>query len=368
MTRERQTLFWIGAIVVFVALLFLLSEVLMPFVAGMAVAYFLDPLADRLEKWGASRTLATSLILAAFFLTVAVVLGLLFPLLQAQVIDFAQRVPGYVEALRDQAAPLIEKFLANLTPEQMEKMREAVGAQAGTAFKWLTRILTNLWGGGLAVFNILSLVFLTPLVTFYLLRDWDRIVERLDTWLPRDAAPTVRARMTEIDETLAGFVRGQATVCLILAAFYAIALTVAGLDFGLLVGLGAGIISFIPFVGALVGLVTGLGLALAQFSEWTPIVIVAVIFAIGQVLEGNFLTPKLVGERVGLHPVWVIFALLVGGSLFGFTGILLAVPAAAVIGVLVRFSHDRYMQSELYRGSGPDSGGPPADGPAGDAE
>lgn len=207
----------------------------------------------------------------------------------------------------------------------------------------------GLWSGGLAVFNALSLVVIMPVVAFYLLRDWDRIVAHVDSLLPRDAADTVREQVREIDDRLSGFVRGQASVCLVLGTWYAVGLTIVGLDFGVLVGVGAGLISFVPYLGTALGLIAGLGLAIAQFDSWLPIGLVAAVFATGQILEGYVLTPRLVGERVGLHPVWVLFALMAGGALLGFTGVLLAVPAAAVIGVLVRFAIGRYLQSPLYR-------------------
>ncbi len=352
MTRGGRLAAWLSGFVVFVLLLFLLSDVLMPFVTGMAVAYFLDPVVDKLEEKGASRALAAASIIAAFFIAVVALLVLLFPLMQAQVLGLLGRIPDLVEALRDRAAPLLEQLQARLSEQEMERLGSVAGVVAGEAGQWIKGLLKGLWSGGMAVFSVVSLIVLTPLVSFYLLRDWDRIVALVDDYLPRDSAPTIRAQVAEIDRTIAGFARGQATVCLILAAFYGAGLTLVGLDFGLLVGFGTGLISFIPYFGMLVGFAVAFGIALAQFSEWTPIVLVAVVFAIGQVGEGYFLTPKLVGDRVGLHPVWVIFALLAGGSLFGFTGILLAVPAAAVIGVLVRFALARYRESRLYTGQG----------------
>jgi predicted PurR-regulated permease PerM len=223
---------------------------------------------------------------------------------------------------------------------------------------WGTNLLGQVISGGVAIANLISLLVITPVVAFYLLRDWDRIVARVDTWLPRGHAGAIREQAREIDRTLAGFLRGQGTVCLILGVFYAIGLTLAGLDFGLVVGLVAGLLSFIPYVGAIVGLVLSVGLALVQFDDWLRIAVVAGIFFVGQAVEGNFLTPKLVGESVGLHPVWIIFGLLAGGALFGFVGVLLAVPAAAVIGVGVRFALGRYMQSPYYHGGGHGGGGP----------
>ena len=225
--------------------------------------------------------------------------------------------------------------------------------------------MPDAWGVGspqtarskLAIVRGRPLLVVTPVVSWYLLRDWDRIIAQVDSWLPRAHRDVIREQFGLIDDTLAGFVRGQATVCLILGGAYALALELAGLQYGLVVGLISGLISFIPYVGSLVGLALSVGLAAIQFDEPMRIVLIAVIFVAGQAIEGNFLTPKLVGERVGLHAVWVLFAMLAGGSLFGFLGILLAVPVAAVIGVLVRFGLARYMDSAFYSG---DAGG--ADG------
>jgi predicted PurR-regulated permease PerM len=202
----------------------------------------------------------------------------------------------------------------------------------------------------MAIANLLSLFFITPVVTFYLLRDWDRIVAKIDALLPRQHAGVIRAQSREIDTTLAGFARGQATVCLILATYYATALMIAGLPFGLVVGMAAGLLTFIPYLGAIGGFVIAFGIALVNFDGWSGPIAVAAIFAAGQVVEGNVLTPKLVGDRVGLHPVWIIFALLAGGTLFGFLGLLLAVPVSAGIGVLVRFALSRYLASPVYLG------------------
>jgi len=351
MTRERRLLIWLVVLAVIVGLLTVLNDVLTPFVAGMAVAYFLDPLADRLEKMGASRTVATSLILAGFFLIVTVLLLILIPPLQAQVVGLLIRLPDLIAAVQDRITPVIESIQAKMSDDNVAKLQEAAQAYAGQAAKLLTKLVAGIWSGGMALFELLSLAVIMPLVSFYLLRDWDLIVGRVDALLPRDAAPTIREQITEIDGTIAGFVRGQATVCLILGTFYAIGLTVVGLDFGLLVGLGTGLISFIPYIGMAVGLLVGMGIAIAQFgSDWLPIVMVAAVFGAGQVIEGFFLTPKLVGDKVGLHPVWVILALMAGGALFGFTGVLLAVPVAAVIGVMIRFSLTQYKDSRLYHG------------------
>lgn len=335
---------------VFGILLYLLKSVLLPFVAGILVAYFLDPLADRLERAGCSRTLATTIITAGFFLAVGLGIVVIFPLLQDQIVGLAHRMPAVIDAVRERAQPLIERLHTQLTDEQVAKLKDAAGGYAGEAVKWVTQFVKGLLSGGVAVFQLISLLIITPLVSFYLLRDWDRIVERFDTLLPRDMAPTIREQMAAIDTTVAGWVRGQATVCLILGIWYGLGLTAVGLEFGLVVGFLTGLISFIPYFGCGIGLVIALGIALAQFGIGAKIVMVVGVFVVGQIVEGYFLTPRLVGEKVGLHPVWVIFALFAGGALFGFTGVLLAVPVAAVIGVLIRFAISRYKESELYRG------------------
>ena len=238
MTKEQRIVSWLAGFAVFAVGLYLLSGVLMPFVAGMAVAYFLDPVADKLEKWGCSRGLAAALIIAAFFVVVIGVLIVLFPLLQGQVVGLASKVPDLIDALRSQAEPLLRQLQADMTPQQMERLRETVGGYAGSLIKGLSGVLANLWREGVAFFQLLSLVVIAPVAAFYLLRDWDTIVARVDGWLPRPSAATIRQQFSEIDRIIAGFVRGQASVCLVLAAYYAVGLTLAGLQFGLLVGVG----------------------------------------------------------------------------------------------------------------------------------
>jgi len=353
MTSAQRLRFWLIGFAVSLAALYLLRGMLLPFVAGMAIAYFLDPLADRMQRAGVSRTMATSLITAWFFLLVVLALVILVPIIEDQVVAFAQKVPGYIDTLNERLQPYLAELKRRLSPRDLEKLRSSAGEYAGTAMGWIGGVAKGLLTGSLAVVNVLSLVFITPIVTFYLLRDWDAIVNKVDSWLPRDHAPTIRQQFAEIDRTLAGFVRGQATVCLALGTFYGIGLTLVGLDLGLIIGLASGIFSFIPYLGSISGFVVGVGVAFAQTGDWRLSAMVAGVFVVGQIIEGNVLTPKLVGDRVGLHPVWVMFALLACGSLFGFVGILLGVPLAAVTGVLVRFGLSRYLASPLYRGNQP---------------
>lgn len=372
MTPGRQLRFWLLGFVLFLVVVYLLRGILLPFVAGMAVAYFLDPVCDRLERLGMSRTWATTVVTIAFALVVIALLLILVPPLQSQIIDFAERLPAMIARLREIALPIVRELEQRLRLDGMGQVRDALSGQAGTILAWIGGAVAGVVTSGIAIANLLSLVFITPVVAFYLLRDWDRIVEHVDSWLPRAHAEVIREQCRRIDDTLAGWVRGQATVCLLLATYYGIGLTLVGLDFGLVVGLMSGLLSFIPFVGSITGFVASLGIALAQYNEWQPVLIVLAIFISGQMIEGNLLTPKLVGDRVQLHPVWVIFALLAGGALFGFVGVLLALPVAAVIGVLARFALARYLESRYYRfgdsGVPPPSAAPPADGPSGPAE
>ncbi|MEQ8347108.1 MAG: AI-2E family transporter [Sneathiellaceae bacterium] len=348
MSLHRQLRFWLAALVVALIAVYLLRDILMPFVAGMAIAYFFDPVCDWLERRGLSRTWATAAVTVVFLLLFLLLLALLVPMLASQLADLAARLPDLVEMLRSRLADLVAGLGDRFDPAVMERVRTAIGDAtsevAGIAASGAGKVVTS----GLAIANLLSLVFLTPVVAFFLLRDWDRMVAGIDGWLPRAHADTIRDLARQIDEILSGFVRGVGIVCLVLGTFYAVALTIVGLEFGLIVGAFAGLLSFIPYVGAIAGLLLSVGLALVQFDSLTDVALVAGIFLVGQAIEGNFLTPKLVGERIKLHPVIVIFALLAGGTLFGFTGILLAVPAAAAIGVVARFAIRQYLDSPLY--------------------
>lgn len=342
--------FWFVSFLCALILIYLLRDILLPFVAGIVVAYFLDPLCDCLENAGLSRTLAT-VIVTLFFLSVFL-LGLAFilPVFFQQIIKFISILPSFIDVVYQKIDGLRENFSGGFDPDSLIGLKSSLNTGLSSAGRWVTGVVGNVVKGSLALLNLLSLIFITPVVTFYLLRDWDRIVARVDGWLPRAHRATIHSLAREVDDTLAGFIRGQGTVCLILGGFYALGLTLAGLNFGLVIGFVAGILSFIPYVGAVIGLLLSVGLALFQFDHFGSVAIVAVVFFAGQFLEGNILTPKLVGERIGLHPVWVIFGLLAGASLFGFVGVLLAVPAAAVIGVGVRFALNRYMTSTYYTG------------------
>ncbi len=355
MTIQRQIGFWIAALVVAVLLLFVLRGILLPFVAGFALAYLLDPLADKLQKVGIGRLGASLLILVLFVLIFIVTLMILVPFAAQQVGAFVERVPSYVARLQElaneQLKPLLERFGAN---GALPEMQTSVGNLISQGIAWIATFLQGLWSGGQALLGIFSLLVVTPVVAFYMLVDWDRMVRTVDSWMPVRQRETIRAIAHDIDRAIAGFVRGQALVCIILGTFYAVGLTVIGLNFGALIGMTAGLLSFIPYVGSLTGLILSIGVAIVQFwPDWTMIVATLGIFVFGQFVEGNILSPKLVGDSVGLHPVWLMFALLAFGALFGFVGLLLAVPLAAAMGVIARFALRQYLASPLYRGPGP---------------
>lgn len=353
MTARQQLQYWAIALIAFIGLLWLLRGIMLPFVAGMAIAYFLDPVADEIEKRGAGRGLATTIVLAVFFLLVVAVALLMLPVLHSQVVGFVERLPGYVTVVRDYVVPYVIELAGRVDFDLANDTRAAIGEMAKNAVQYVVSLVGSAISGGLALFNLLSLLVVTPIVAFYLLRDYDRMVEKVDSWLPRQHAATIRTIMTDIDDVLAGFVRGQGTVCLILGISYGVALTLVGLEFGLLIGLFSGFLSFVPFVGAILGLLLSMLTAITQFlpdGDFLRLGLTAAIFFAGQALEGNVLTPKLLGSHIGLHPVWVMFALFAGGALFGFVGILIAVPVAAAVGVLVRFMLNQYLRSRLYAG------------------
>lgn len=344
----RNTWFWliVGAVLVF--LLYELREVLLPFVLGAGVAFLFDPFADRLERWKLPRWAATVIVLIVVNALAVGFLLLIVPLVQAQIGQLIGKVPTYIDVARMRLLPEIQRIVANYSPTGAEDLQKAATSYAGDAAKWVASGLGTLLASGVALVNVISILLIAPVVSFYLLRDWDKIVERIDSWLPRRSRGTLRLLFAEMDETLTGFVRGQALVCLFLAVFYSITLSLVGLDFALVIGLFIGVISFMPYVGTISGFIVSVGVALGQFEDRTNVWFVVGIFVVGQMLEGNVIQPLFIGDRVRLHPVWIIFALLAGGSLFGFLGVLLAVPIAAVIGVLVRFAIRRYLASEFY--------------------
>ena len=343
--REQAKYWGIALALLFIALWFL-SGVMLPFLVGGALAYFLDPVADRLERAGLSRVAATALITLVAVLSVALLVLAVIPSLIQQTTALINAAPEIAHRLQ---GFLIEKFpaLTDSTSTIRTTLAEIGAAVQAKGAAMAQGVLTS----AMSLISAVVFIVVVPVVAFYMLMDWDHMVARIDQMLPRDHAPVIRRLAGEVNDALSAFVRGQLTVCFLLGSFYSIALMFAGLQFGLVVGAIAGAITFIPYVGSLVGGALAIGLALFQFwGDWLSIGLVAAIFAVGQFLEGNILTPKLVGKSVGLHPVWLMFALSVFGSLFGFVGMLVAVPVAAAIGVLTRFAIAQYQGSLLYIG------------------
>lgn len=364
MRIERQVLFWLAALLLLLLAIGLLRDILLPFVAGLAVAYFLNPVADRLTALGMSRTWASVLLVTGVGVVVVALLILLVPLVFAQAQQLAVALPGELEHLRELLDGWARERLGSRYPAFQSGLDQAARSLSENWAALAGLAASSLWQRGVALFNFASLMLVTPLVVFYLLVDWNQMMAKIDGWLPRDHAPTIRRLLSDINDAVAAFIRGQGTVCLALGAYYATAMTLSGVKYGLLVGLATGILSFIPFVGWALGLITASTLTLVQhWPDATMLAIVVAIFLGGQALDAAVLSPKIVGSKIGLHPVWLIFSLFVFSYLFGFVGLLVAVPVAAAVGVLVRFALQVYLSSSVYRGEGPGDG--PAAPPVG---
>lgn len=345
---KTNWIFWLVLFVLFCSLVYVLRSVLLPFVTGIIIGYLLDPLAARLQKLGLNRTLATVLVLLLVVIIAVPAVLLLINMIDSQVSTFINAVPGYVSSLLKKFEPLLVRLQEDFPALDAEKAKAYLRANMSNYLKLLGSLIKSLVSGGMAVINLISLLLITPVVAFYMLRDWDSFISKIRSLLPRKSKKSIEQQAREIDRTLAGFIRGQFSVCVILGSFYAVGLHLVGLDLGLMVGFLAGLISFIPYVGSISGFVMSMALAFAQFNSLPPFLAVIGVFLVGQFLEGNFLTPKLVGDSVGLHPVWIMFALLAGGVLLGFLGLMIAVPVAAVIGVLLRHAIANYKKSNLY--------------------
>jgi predicted PurR-regulated permease PerM len=349
MTIERQVVFWCAVLAAFIGLIWLLHPVLLPFVAGMALAYLLDPLANRIERLGVNRVVATFVMIVVFAVALTALAVLIIPILAGQAAALIENLPGYSERVQaiitDPSRPWLSKLVGTGFPDLQASTFLKEAASASTVF------VRSLWSGGQVVISVLSLFVVAPVVAFYLLVDWNRMVAALDRWLPRDHADTIRLLAREIDKAIAGFVRGQTGVCLILGACYATPFVLIGLNFGLLIGIGTGLASFIPYVGTFTGMLIALIVAVVQFwPEWTPILMVLAVGVVCGVLESYVLSPFFVGPSVGLHPVWMMFALFVFSYLFGFVGLIVAIPVAAAVAVLVRFGLKQYLASRVYAG------------------
>ena len=348
---SKTLIFWLCVGLLFFLFIYSIRSILLPFVLGIMIAYFLDPAADKLEKLKLSRTMATATITLTFFVILILLILLIVPTVIEQLSGFILDFPTYFTSLETKYEKELASWFSMVPKSYIEGMKTAAANISGFMMKIVGGILGGLFYSGMSVINMLSLILITPVVAFYMLRDWDIIKHEFYALLPRKHEKTIREQLALIDATLAGFIRGQLNVCFILAVFYAFGLLLTGLKFGILIGIATGFLVIIPYLGLLFGMGLGLTVAFFQFDSWDKILSVLAVFVIGQIIEGNFITPKLVGEKVGLHPVWIIFGLLAGAALFGFVGVLLAVPVTAVIGVLIRFALSRYLESSYYSGA-----------------
>lgn len=349
MMKERH--FWVWGILaaLLFGLLYALESILMPFLTGLLVAYAMNPAVRRLQHWGIPREMGTVVMIGSFFLCLGLLLCIAIPFLETELLRLAARVPQYGERLITLLQPFLDEIVSYIPPRDLERLRTLASSYIGDVITWGLHFMATLFTNGLALANLLSLIVITPFVAFYCLRDWEKIISALDKCFPRAYQASLRRLFTEINATLGGFAKGQALVCLVMGVYYCISLTLLGLDFSLIVGSVIGALTFIPYIGALLGFTLSIGIALAQFSDWMSVGNVAAIFFVGQLLEGYIFVPYFVGDRIGLHPVWIIFSLLAGGVLYGFVGILFALPLAAALGVLLRHGLEIYFKSSYYK-------------------
>ncbi|KUO57440.1 MAG: hypothetical protein APF80_01420 [Alphaproteobacteria bacterium BRH_c36] len=354
MQVERQAFFWLLVAVVFFFLVAQLKEILLPFVVGMGFAYGLNPAADRLESWGLSRLAASILLVGCLVVFFALSMVFLAPVVIEQVRQFAEVLPGEIQRLRELLESWARDNLGQSLPQADRSIAKAFDWVSGNSDAVATWLAASLWSQGRALFAVVSLLLISPLVAFYLLVDWKRMLAEVDKALPREHAGALRDMGTDINAAVGAFVRGQGTVCLVLGIFYALGLWLVGLNYGVLIGFATGIMAFVPFLGWIVGTITATTLALIQFwPQSVPVLLVIVVFLAGQALDAGFLSPKIVGPKIGLHPVWLIFALFAFSYLFGLVGTLVAVPMAAAVGVIVRYSLRAYRSSSVYTGKDP---------------
>lgn len=352
MSLRNHIYFWLGGFALFLGLVWLFKGVLLPFVLGAAVAYLLDPLVERLVKTKLSRTAATLIILGGFFVVLFGALALIMPLLYRELSQLAASAPQLVERLSVLAAPYTAWLQEHLHNGDFAAYQDQLKANASKILQGGLGVLSGgghiLASGGQALVSMITLMVLMPVTAFFMMKEWQNMTRWIDNLLPRKSYDTIKDLLSQINDKVSGFIRGQLAVAFALAVIYAVALMLAGLKYGFLIGLMAGILSIIPMVGSTVGLIVAVGVAWFQSYEWSYTAMIAAIFLVGQFIEGNFLTPKLLGESVGLHPLWILFALMAGGAAFGIVGMLLAVPVAAIIGVLVGFAITQYKASPFY--------------------
>ncbi len=341
---------WIIAASIALVAMYSISNIFLPFVMGVFIAYSMHPAVTRMGHLGIGRSLATFTLLLGLFVLIGSTLFVLIPFIIKELLLLASALPNYSQRVSLAIAPHLDILSSYIGADNIAALQAKASSYMGNIFSWGLNLVAGLLTNALAIANLITLIVITPVVAFYLLRDWPQFLQQIKKLLPQQQAPVILSLAQQINDTLGAFVRGQSLVCLLQALIYSVGLWLVGLDYAITIGFVTGIFSFIPFAGMFIGVAAGLGIAFSQFDTWTPILMVAAVFGVGNIIEGQFLAPNLIGGRIGLHPVWIIFALLAGGSLLGFLGVLLALPTAAIIGVLVRYSVSRYLDSHLYYG------------------
>ncbi len=353
LTAQRQLIFWGVTFAVFAGIVFLLRDMLLPFVLGAAIAYLLAPLLRKMCRTGMSRRIAVIIILAVFFLFLGLVAAAVGPLLYREIAELCAKIPDYMDRLADFVRPASDRLMHYISPGQKIDVKAVMTDQAAPAATVAGQVALGILAGGYALFHAISVLVITPIVAYFMMKEWNAITAYIESLIPVDRKETVLNILKDIDRKLSGFVRGQLSVMFVLGLSYALMLTIIGLQYGFLIGMMAGLLSIIPLIGSAIGLVTAVVVAFFQTGgDVNFILITAGIFLVGQIIEGNLLTPYLVGESIGLHPLWVFFALMAGGSLFGILGMLLAVPIAAIASVLIGFAISVYKTSPYYEGKG----------------
>jgi predicted PurR-regulated permease PerM len=348
--RWFHLVMWLALFVLAMMFLNAVRPILLPFVLGGLLAYLMDPAADRLVHWGVKRGIAAALLTTLLFSMLVGLMVWLGPLLYHQLIDLVAKIPGMIReaemSLREDTAPIF-RTLGRLTGNE-DGIPSNIGELLQKGVSSAGAIAASMLASAGSILNVIGLLLITPVVCFYFTRDWPGVVERSEHLLPRVYAPTIKTQLHKINLTLAAYVRGQLTVMLLLAVFYAVLFTLIGIKYAVLLGLLAGLLVIIPYIGTWISVGLGLVVAYGQFGLSTPWWIMLGIYVFGQIVESQILTPKIVGDRVGVHPLWLLFGMLAGGVLLGFVGVILAVPLTAVISVLVKFVIERYLQSTLY--------------------
>jgi predicted PurR-regulated permease PerM len=348
MTLQKQVWFWLSTFIVFIGFIWLLSDILLPFVLGAAIAYLLEPITKYLTDKGLARWLASLTILFIFFVLVATLFVLISPVIYRETLKLADALPGYIEQLWLIIQPYTLWLQNQFGNGESFEFQDAIKEHAGKAIKVGVNVLESVVNGGQALTSLLTLFIFTPIVAFFMIKEWPTMLNWVDKQIPRHSQDKVHDLLRQIDSKISGFVRGQITVAFLLGAIYAIALFIAGLNFGFLIGLLAGFLSIIPLVGSTIGLLVSVTVAWLQSAQLSYVGAIAAIFIVGQFVEGNFITPRLLGKSVGMHALWILFALMAGGTLFGLVGMLLAVPIAASFGVLIGFALEEYRKSPYY--------------------